>query len=185
MYTTEFLPQSDHWRYGNWLRSQTPDTLQMYFGIAGTEGLIDSLMHKVVSQPDEHEFLVAKNCSGWMGTLHIAKITDKKIEFGLLVGHAYQGIGIGGDLLQEGIVWARNRGFEELYMQCLSYNHTIQHLAEKYGLEPRTLDQESQVQTVLSPANWSTIGQEILLRQRNVFAMSLKQVWKPFVDNFG
>jgi len=185
MYTTEFLPQTEHWRYGNWLREQEPATLQMYFGVPGSAGLIDNLIDRVLADPDQHEFLIAKNCSGWMGTLHIAKIDHKRVEFGLLVREAFQGIGIGGDLLQEGIVWARNRGFDELYMQCLSYNHTIQHLADKYGLEQHQSDYESEVKTTLAPANWVTIGQEMMLRQRNVFYMSLRQVWKPFVDSLG
>ena len=184
MYTTEFLPHNEHWRYGDWLQEQDPETLHMYFGISGGQGLVESLMLRIEAQADAHEFLVAKNCTGWLGPLHIAEIDNKKLEFGVIVRQDLRGVGIGSDLIEQGIVFARNRGYEELYMQCLSHNLQMLHLCDKHGLQPRHHDQESQVAAELPPATWITLTQEIMLRQRNQFYMSLR-AWPGFAETLG
>ena len=74
MFTTEFLPKPDHYRYGDWLKSQDDETQQLYFGVASGAGLIERLLDRIEAEPDQHELLVAQNCDGWVGTVHIAKI---------------------------------------------------------------------------------------------------------------
>ena len=118
------LSSKHHYQYGDWLKSQDNETRQLYFGLSTGPGLIESLVEKIEIQPDRHEILVAKNCKEWLGTLHIAKISDSEVEFGIIVHKDYRGEGIGNTMLEEAIVWARNRGYTDLFMHCLGSKHT-------------------------------------------------------------
>jgi len=184
MYTTQFLDPDKYHRYGEWLQEQDTDTQQIYFGSAGP-GIIESLMLRIEAESDRHTFLVAANCEGWLGTLHIAEVTSAQVEFGLIVHREYRGLGIGDDLLTQGITWARNRGYNELFMHCLTHNSAIRHLCDKHGLEPRNLGGDTETKVALAPATWITLNQELVTRQRNLFYMALQQTWQPFQESFG
>jgi RimJ/RimL family protein N-acetyltransferase len=184
MYTTQFLDSSKHHRYGQWLHEQDAETQQIYFGSTGP-GIIESLMLRIETETDRHAFLVATNCEGWLGTLHIAEVTPSQVEFGLIIHKNYRGLGIGDDLLTQGITWARNRGYNELFMHCLTHNAAIRHLCDKHGLEPRDLGGDSETKVTLAPATWITVNQELITRQRNLFYMALQQTWPGFKENLG
>ena len=184
MYTTQFLDPDKYYRYGEWLQEQDSDTQQIYFGSAGP-GIIESLVLRIETEPDRHAFLVAANCEGWLGTLHIAEVTSAQVEFGLIVHRDYRGLGIGDDLLTQGITWARNRSYTELFMHCLTHNAAIRHLCDKHGLEPRDLGGDSETKVALAPATWITLNQELVTRQRNLFYMALQQTWPGFQENLG
>ena len=47
MIVTEFLPISQFDQYGDWLKSQDAETQEMYFGISGSEHVIDTLMDQI------------------------------------------------------------------------------------------------------------------------------------------
>ena len=94
MFTTEFLSSKQHYLYGDWLKSQDDETRHLYFGVTGGLGLIESLVELIEVQSNRHEILVAKNCTEWLGTLHIAKMSDLEVEFGIIVHRDYRGEGI-------------------------------------------------------------------------------------------
>ena len=185
MFTTEFLAATDHYRYGDWLMSQDDDTRYLYFGVASGPGLIESLVERIKSEPDQHEILVARNCDGWLGTLHIAKIDRTTVEFGIIVHKDYRGQGIGNNMLEEAIVWARNRNYTELFMHCLGYNKPIQHLCHKHGLLPRGILGDSEVNVQLNPPSWATIASEVGIRQRNVYHAFLQNSQFLYQEIYG
>ena len=178
MFTTEFLTNQNHYRYGDWLNSQDAETQQLYFGVASGTGLIERLVDRIEAEPGQHEILVAQNCNGWLGTVHIAKINSTTVEFGMIVHKDYRGEGIGNAMLEEAIVWARNRNYSELFMHCLGYNKPIQHLCQKHGLLPRSIMGDSEVNVQLNPPSWVTVVQEANIKQRNVYhAFLQKSQW--------
>ena len=59
MITTEFLPVQNYRLFGDWLEIQDEETRQLYFGIAGNTHVIHALMDRVLTNPDDHYFLVA------------------------------------------------------------------------------------------------------------------------------
>ena len=168
MIITEFLPVQDYKQFGDWLEIQDEETRQLYFGVAGSQHVIAALMDRVLANPDDHFFLVAKNGTRWVGTIHIA-VNDTVVEFGVIVDEEYRGKGVAGNLLEEAIIWSRNRGYKELFMHCLGWNKPIQHLCHKHGLETHDMYGDSEVEIKLSPANWITINKEICIKQRNLF----------------
>ena len=185
MFTTEFLTQTDHYRYGDWLKSQDADTRYLYFGVASGTGLIERLMDRIEAEPEQHEILVAQNCAGWLGTVHIAKIDKTTVEFGIIVHKDYRGEGIGNAMLEEAIVWARNRNYSELFMHCLGWNKPIQHLCHKHGLLPRNILGDSEVNIHLNPPSWVTIASEVGIRQRNVYHAFLQKSQILYQEIYG
>lgn len=173
MITTEFLSAKDYPKFGDWLSIQDEETRQLYFGVAGSQHVIESLMKRVVANPDNHYFLIAKDNERWVGTVHIA-VHNKVVEFGVIVDEDYRGQGVAGNILDEAIIWARNRGYKELYMHCLGWNKPIQHLCHKHGLATKNMLGDSEVELKLEPANWITINKEICIKQRNLYHMFLQ-----------
>ena len=185
MFTTEFLGKSDHYHYGDWLKSQDAETQQLYFGVSVGTGLIERLIDRIEAEPDQHEILVAQNCTEWLGTVHIAKINTTTVEFGIIVHTDYRGEGIGNAMLEEAIVWARNRNYSELFMHCLGYNKPIQHLCQKHGLLPRGIMGDSEVNVHLNPPSWVTVVQEANIKQRNVYHAFLQKSQLLYQEMYG
>lgn len=173
MIRTEFLSVKDYSEFGHWLDVQDEETRQLYFGVAGSQHVIESLMARILENPEKHHFLIARDGNRWIGSVHIATHNDV-VEFGLIVDEDYRGQGVAGNLLDEAIIWARNRGYKELYMHCLGWNKPIQHLCHKHGLATKNMLGDSEVELTLQPANWITINKEICIKQRNLFHMFLQ-----------
>ena len=185
MFTTEFLAKQDHYRYRDWLNSQDAETRQLYFGVATGAGLVERLLDRIEAEPDHHEILVAQNCKEWLGTVHIAKINSTTVEFGIIVHTDYRGEGIGNAMLEEAIVWARNRNYSELFMHCLGYNKPIQHLCQKHGLLPHNIMGDSEVNIHLNPPSWATIASEVGIKQRNVYHTFLQNSHFLYQEMYG
>jgi len=185
MFATEFLSSKHHYLYGDWLKRQDEETRQLYFGITGGPGMIESLVEQIEVQSDRHEILVAKNCKEWVGTLHIAKMSDSEVEFGIIVHRDHRGEGIANSMLQEAIVWARNRGYTDLFMHCLGRNKPIQHLCQKHGLMPHNMMGDSEVKVKLNPKSWATIASEVGIKQRNVYHTFLQNSQFLYHEMYG
>ena len=171
MITTQFLPVQDYHKFQGWLEQQDEETRQLYFGIAGSQHLIQSLVERIVETPEGHHFLVAKSGENWVGTIHIAAHADS-VEFGVIVGAEHRGQGIAGRMMDQALVWARNRGYKKLYMHCLGWNKPIQHLCQKHGLQTTNMLGDTEAELALPPATWLTINQEYLSR-----IQALYQTW--------
>ena len=184
MIVTEFLTIKDYPKFGDWLRIQDEETRQLYFGVAGSHNVIEALMDRVVGNPDEHYFLIAQDGDRWAGTIHIA-VSGRVVEFGIIVDAEYRGQGVAGNMLDEAIVWARNRGYTELFMHCLGWNKPIQHLCHRHGLTTKNMYGDSEVAMKLPPANWVTINQEFCTKQRNWYHMFLQNNWALYQEMYG
>jgi len=184
MIITEFLPVQDYKKFGDWLKIQDEETRQLYFGVAGSQHVIQALMDRVLTNSDDHYFLIAKDGGRWAGTIHIA-VHNKVVEFGVIVDEDYRGQGVANILMEEAILWTRNRGYEELYMHCLGWNKPIQHLCQKHGLETHNMYGDSEVEMKLPPADWITINKEICIKQRNLFHKFLQNSTSFYHEIYG
>lgn len=184
MIITAFLTFKQFLEYGTWLKSQDAETRQLYFGIAASDFVIDSLVDRIISEPDEHHILVATKNGKWVGTVHIAT-NMSTVEFGIIVDQDHRGQGIGNQLIEEAIVWARNRKYKELFMHCISSNTAIRYLCNKHGLQSRNMMGESEVNMPLDPPNWVTISKEVTARQRSMFHLYLQTNTKFYEELYG
>ena len=184
MITTEFLPVNEYSKFGDWLEIQDEETRQLYFGVAGSQHLIDNLMDRVLSNSNDHYFLVARDQDRWAGTIHIA-VSDKTVEFGIIVHEDYRGQGIANFMMDEAITWARNRGYKELFMHCLGWNSAIKHLCYKNGLKTVNMLGDTEAELILPPSNWVTISKEYCSKQRNLYHTFLNTTKKTYQEIYG
>ena len=181
MITTRFLFTSEYGHYAAWLKRLDFDTRQTYFGVPQSDDAIDALVSGIKDRTKAHHFLVAEYQGQWIGTIHIAETAIDEVEFGVIVDPEHRGRGIADRMMREAIVWVRNRGYASLYMHCVSWNQPIRHLCRKHGLEMRTESGETDVKQPLPPADLTTITQEMIVRNRNVYRMMLQSM-VPFLD---
>jgi RimJ/RimL family protein N-acetyltransferase len=60
---------------------------------------------------------------------------EKVAEFGVSVSKSARGQGVGSRLFERAAIHCRNSDVDTLYMQCLSSNRTMMHIAKKAGME--------------------------------------------------
>ena len=161
---TFFLPSARWPEYGQWLSRLDQETLSNYFGVITKQPTIDSLIQKMLVSKDCHHVLVATKNNSWIGTTHIAT-SRENVEFGLIVSPQYRQRGIASLMLDESIVWARNRGFVYLFMHCINQNIAIQGLCRKYQLIPRNVMGDLEVKFQLASPNTQSLLKEFLLKQ--------------------
>lgn len=183
MISTRFLSTDEYHKFGWWLKGLNAQDRRLYFGLAVTDDFIDQLVKRITADVDQHIFLVSYNCTGWLGVLHIARVTDQSIEFGVSVYEEYRNFGIGSDLLKEGITWARNRGYRQLYLHCVKWNTAMAHLAAKHDLTMTHQDGDIDVTTRLAPPSWYSLQQETADVNRRIFHLWLNTTFFPFQES--
>jgi len=185
MISTRFLSTEEYPKFGWWLKGLNAEDRRMYFGMFVTDEYIDQLIARITASADQHTFLVSYNSTGWLGVLHIARVSDDSIEFGISVYEEYRNLGIGSDLIREGIVWARNRGYQRLYLHCVKRNTVMAHLADKHGLETVEHQVELDSAVKLSPPSWYSLQQETADVNRRMFYLWLNRTFFPFQEAVG
>ena len=177
MLTTEFLRRNQFSEYGSWLKGQDPQTLHDYFGYALTNEAIDSLTKEFSLNSKSHRFLIAKVDGQWAGAIHIAT-RGQEVEFGVIVALQYRKQGIANALMDEGITWARNRYYKDLFMHCISWNRPIKRLCNKHGLMPRNMMGDSEANLILQPPTPATFFKEQMsVGKRNWLALIQLQIF--------
>lgn len=185
MITTRFLAPSEYHEYEPWLKKLDNATRATYFGVPQGDYQIEQLVKGFVDHPDRHNFLVAEYKGEWIGTIHIAESSDDEVEFGVIVDADHRGNGIADRMMQEAIVWSRNRGYHSLYMHCLSWNQPIKHLCTKHGMHLKSEYGETETHLELLPPDITTITQEITTKSRNVYRMFLQNTVPFFNEIYG
>ncbi len=185
MISTRFLAEDEYHKVGPWLKGLNADDRALYFGISATDDYIDHLVEKIIDQSQQHYFLVSYNCTGWLGVLHMARVDDQSIEFGVSVFEEYRNLGVASELLKEGMVWARNRDYQRLYLHCVRWNHAMAHLADKHGLTMSHDGRDTDVSVELAPASWYSLQQESADVNRRIFHLFLNRTLFPFQELAG
>lgn len=180
MYATRLLDSSEFHLYGRWLKELDQESRDTYFGMATSLEYIDQLLEKIQSAPEKHNFLVAYRVDHWFGVIHLAEVNKTSVEFGISVDPEHRCNGIASLLLDEAVIWVRNRGFETLYLHCVSRNKAMQHLCTKHGLEMHTDHGDVDVHSHLSPASWFTLSKEYAAVNKNIFFVALNQMFSPY-----
>lgn len=85
-------------------------------------------------------FVVVGNAGNVVASVHVAMINERRAEMGLTVDHTLRGQGIGQLLFDRGLSWARSRGARQIFLQCLSENKVMQHIARKNNMTVTTLE---------------------------------------------
>jgi RimJ/RimL family protein N-acetyltransferase len=115
----------------------------------------------------------------------MARISEREMEFGIMVAESYRNQGIADQIMSEAITWIRNRGFDTLYLHCVTWNRAMKHLAHKHGLFMQEDHGDADVCSRIPPASVISYAQEAATHNRNLFVMTMQQAWRPFNELLG
>jgi len=119
-------------------------------------------------------FGVVNNVFQLVGMGHLAfaasegrKSTNKAqvAEFGVSVSMSARGQGVGTRLFQRAAIHCRNSDVDTLYMQCLTSNQTMMHIAKKAGMRIKREYGEADAHLELPPPSPGSVMAEALEEQ--------------------
>lgn len=119
-------------------------------------------------------FGVLNNVFQLVGMGHLAfasadgrKSTTKEqvAEFGVSVSKSARGQGVGTRLFQRAAIHCRNSDVDTLYMQCLTSNQTMMHIAKKAGMRIKREYGEADAHLELPPPSPGSVMAEALEEQ--------------------
>ena len=90
---------------------------------------------------------------------------EKVAEFGVSVSRTARGQGVGTRLFERAAIHCRNSDVDTLYMQCLSSNRTMMHIAKKAGMEIKREYGEADAHLHLPPPSPASVLAEALDEQ--------------------
>jgi RimJ/RimL family protein N-acetyltransferase len=90
---------------------------------------------------------------------------EKVAEFGVSVSKSARGQGVGTRLFERAAIHCRNSDVDTLYMQCLSSNRTMMHIAKKAGMEIQREYGEADAHLHLPPPSPASVLAEALDEQ--------------------
>jgi RimJ/RimL family protein N-acetyltransferase len=94
-----------------------------------------------------------------------ATTKERVAEFGLSVSHSARGMGIGTRLFARAAIHCRNSDIDTLYMQCLTSNRTMMHIAKKAGMQIMREHGEADAYLQLPPPDPASVLQEAIEEQ--------------------
>jgi RimJ/RimL family protein N-acetyltransferase len=112
------------------------------------------------------------------GPRHAASTaTDKErvAEFGLSVSASARGQGVGSRLFERAAIHCRNSDIDTLYMQCLSSNKTMMHIAKKAGMQIQREYGEADAHLHLPPPSPGSVMREALEEQAALIDYAVKR----------
>lgn len=99
---------------------------------------------------------------------------ERVAEFGVSVSSSARGQGVGTRLFQRASIHCRNSDIDTLYMQCLSTNRTMMHIAKKAGMEIKREYGEADAYLHLPPPSPGSVMREALDEQLAVIDYTVK-----------
>lgn len=86
-------------------------------------------------------------------------------ELGVSVSASARGLGVGSKLFERAAIRCRNADVDTLFMQCLSSNRTMMHIARKAGMSIQRAHGETDAYLTLVPASPGSVLQEAVAEQ--------------------
>lgn len=102
---------------------------------------------------------------GKEGEREKATSKERVAEFGVSVSSSARGQGVGTKLFERAAIHCRNSDIDTLYMQCLSSNKTMMHIAKKAGMQIKREYGEADAYLQLPPPSPSSVLQEAFEEQ--------------------
>lgn len=120
--------------YAQHLKTLDDNDKATRFGYKISDQSIDSFILHILYHKRDHHLFTAKIDNVVVGFGHLAR-DENGWELAVSVDSNFQNQGIGGNLIEFMITWAKVHGITSLYMHCIANNKRIQHLSTKYGLK--------------------------------------------------
>jgi GNAT superfamily N-acetyltransferase len=131
--------------------------------------------------------LVAVGHLAFAPKAQLGAVTDKEkvAEFGVSVSASARGLGMGSKLFERAAIHCRNSDVDTLYMQCLTSNQTMMHIAKKAGMQIKREYGEADAHLRLLPPSPGTVLQEAIEEQFATIDYTLKANTRAAAKLFG
>lgn len=116
------------------LHSLSEHDRYLRFGYPITDEGIETYVNRSFDLEQSQWFGMFDDNDNIVASVHSVMVTSSKAEMGLTVDVSLRGQGFGQVLFDRGFCWARAHGAKQVYMQCLSENKAIQHIARKNNM---------------------------------------------------
>ena len=121
---------------------------RLRFGYCPTDELIEKYVQNAFTEKDSWF-----GCLGDRGeivaTSHISVLPDGEAEFGLSIDKEFRGKGLGNQLFERAVSACKVKGITGIFMQCLSENMAMRHMASKNRMSIVTRGGESEAHATL------------------------------------
>ncbi|WP_155801493.1 GNAT family N-acetyltransferase [Magnetospirillum molischianum] len=173
------LPPHERSSYADHLKRLCSDDRHLRFARAGvSDEWLDSY---VATIPEDGLILVGMQRNQVIAAAHVAFDSDNGVaEVGLSVDAEHRSGGLGSELLNQAVVFARNRRAERLYTLCLSDNRSMVALARRAGMDIQFSQGEAEAHLPLPPPDPLTVSQEM---SAGLFAVF--RDWAELFDRYG
>lgn len=158
----------------------SPSDRRLRFGVACSDEAIAAYVERLDFERDA-VFGVSDAEDLLVGITHLARVDDVA-ELGLSVSEARRGSGFAQAMFRRALLHARNRGFRELCMHCLSENAAMVHIARKAGMHILIDGTDRDAWLALPPATPVTFGEEIFEGQLVLLDWALRGAFPPARD---
>jgi RimJ/RimL family protein N-acetyltransferase len=171
--TTVRLHENDRPALRRHFTSLGGEDRRLRFGTSLADASIESYVAGLDFERDGL-FAVQDEALELVAVVHVA-ITSDRAELGLSVIPGARGRGLGYLLLQRAVTFLRNRGIARVFVQCLSENGAMMHLARKSGMRIVNAGAETDAHLELEPANPNSFMDEWLDDQKGHSVRTLRR----------
>ncbi|SEH38313.1 GNAT family N-acetyltransferase [Magnetospirillum fulvum] len=173
------LPPHERSSYADHLKRLSPEDRHLRFARAGvSDEWIDA---HVAAISEDGLILVGVLRERVIAAAHLALDDDNAVaEVGLSVDIEHRSGGLGRELLNQAVVFARNRRAGKLYTLCLSDNRGMVALARRAGMAVEFSQGEAEAHLPLPPPDPLTVSQEM---STGLFAVF--HDWAELFDRYG
>lgn len=156
--------------YSQHLKNLTVGDKISRFGYPATDHSIDQMILSMCYNPSDHELWYARTEDQRVGWGHLAKNQDGSWELAVSVQHDYQRQGIGNQLINEMMSFAKFHKITEVYMHCIEDNRVIQHLAYKNQLQTKERGKGERTASIEIPeATFIEANKQLWKEQKEIF----------------
>ena len=107
----------------------------MRFGLPTSDNIMREYVQRIDLRTDYILALIDGDLDV-VAAAHIARARDDDLaEFALSVDREWRGCGVGCELFDRTVLWARNRGIRQAIVYCLYENQAMRHIARKAGVQ--------------------------------------------------
>ena len=174
--TTSELP-----KYLEHLLRLDPTDRRMRFGFPIGDASIREYVQRIDLRTDHLLALFDDNLDV-VAAAHIARARDDVAEFAFSVDREWRGCGVGFELFDRTVLWARNRGIRQAIVYCLTENQAMRHIARKAGVQMTVAAGEIEGRLELLPATPFSLLAEQASKCPPWLGLSLKLIgwcWFP------
>lgn len=139
MYPQKLLTERDKLNLLNHLLTLSDHDRYLRFGYQISPELIEKYVERSFELEKSQWFGMYDDEGQIVASVHAVMVTSTKAEMGLTVDGTLRNKGLGQLLFDRGLCWARSAGAKQIYMQCLTENKAIQHIARKNNMSVAVL----------------------------------------------